>query len=460
MKPLAMCAALAALGLGLAATATADSFTYHGQLQDTGKAANGTYDLQLTLYSAATGGSVLAGPVTLYGVTVKDGNFATQVDFGPMATLSETGWVQVQVKAGGGDWVSLDARSPVAPAASACPGSWTLDGNAGNPPGSYLGTADNMPVWIKANNAIAAYIGPNNSVGLAFPYTPLSDYSTAIGYNANTAFAGSIVTGGYGDATFGATIRDTATNQVILVAQHGVGINTAKAADGNPLRDELTIAPSAGLPAANTDLTLMTGTPGATGYHGFDINAQPVGYLHVNGLYSPTTGSLNYTDLLTVNYIGTEGYAWFQFNGATGGFPLVVGSSTTNGNGAHLTASGIWTNASSRSFKEAFQTIDPVAVLDKLVALPVKTWLYKGNHGDGLHMGPVAEEFAAAFGLGSNDKYIGTVDESGVALAAIQGLNRKVEADNSRLRADNAALQARLDALALRLEKLETRKGK
>jgi flagellar biosynthesis/type III secretory pathway protein FliH len=43
-------------------------------------------------------------------------------------------------------------------------------------------------------------------------------------------------------------------------------------------------------------------------------------------------------------------------------------------------------------------------------------------------MGPTAQDFQAAFGLGSDEQCIGTVDADGVALAAIQGLNEKVEA--------------------------------
>ena len=49
----------------------AATFTYHGTLQDAGKAAEGNYDLELTLYSAPDGGSVIAGPVTMYKVPVK-----------------------------------------------------------------------------------------------------------------------------------------------------------------------------------------------------------------------------------------------------------------------------------------------------------------------------------------------------------------------------------------------------
>lgn len=458
MRQLVLCAALAAtLGLGLAAPAAATSFTYHGQLQDAGQPANGNYDLQLTLYSAPTGGTVVAGPVTLYGVNVKDGNFATTADFGATAPLTAQGWLDVKVKAAGGDFIALDARSPVAPEAGACPGAWALDGNAGNPAGSYLGTADNQAVWIRANGASVATFKPNSSVGLAFPYDTAGAFSTAIGYNAGTVNDGSIVTGGWNDATFGNTIRDTATNQVILVAEHGVGINTAKAVDGNPLRDELTIAPSAGLPASSADLTLMTGTPAANGYHGFNINAAPNGYLNISGLHYDTGGSvLSYDPILAISHYHNALTASFAFNGASFGHPMTVGNNTSNGNGAFVSSTGVWTNASSRSFKDSFAAIDPVTVLDRLVALPIQTWYYKGNRDDGMHLGPVAEEFASAFGLGSNERYIGTVDESGVALAAIQGLNRKVERENARLKVDNADLRQRLDRLAARLEKLET----
>ena len=44
------------------------------------------------------------------------------------------------------------------------------------------------------------------------------------------------------------------------------------------------------------------------------------------------------------------------------------------------------------------------------------------------HLGPTAQDFRAAFGLGHNDTTISSVDAPGVALAAIQGLNAKLEA--------------------------------
>jgi len=109
-----------------------------------------------------------------------------------------------------------------------------------------------------------------------------------------------------------------------------------------------------------------------------------------------------------------------------------VGSDNTNGNGAHLTDAGAWTNGSSREWKENFEAVDKQVVLRKVAALPVTQWRYKGEDSS-LHIGPVAEEFRAAFGLGHDDQYITTVDADGVALAAIQGLHQLVEEKDCRI---------------------------
>ncbi len=114
--------------------------------------------------------------------------------------------------------------------------------------------------------------------------------------------------------------------------------------------------------------------------------------------------------------------------------------------GAFLSAGGTWTNASSRVLKTDFAAIDPADVLDRLTRLDISTWAYRGS-SEGRHLGPVAEEFREMFGLGSDGTSISTVDASGVALAAIQGLNTKLEAENAALKSESAALRARLDRL-------------
>ena len=122
---------------------------------------------------------------------------------------------------------------------------------------------------------------------------------------------------------------------------------------------------------------------------------------------------------------------------------LVVGTNSANGNRAFLSNGGTWTNASSRLLKEAFENVDVGAVLGKVLDLPITTWSYTGSN-EGRHLGPMAEDFHAAFALGSGDRTIATVDTAGVALAAIQGLNAKLEAENAALRERLAAIEARL----------------
>ena len=126
---------------------------------------------------------------------------------------------------------------------------------------------------------------------------------------------------------------------------------------------------------------------------------------------------------------------------------IQVGTSASNGNGAYLSAAGIWTNASSRSFKEAFAAVDPLDVLERLVALPITRWRYRDAPEDGEHLGPMAEDFRDAFALGGDGRYIGTVDADGVALAAIQGLNAKLESELEVRDRELAALRAEIDAL-------------
>ena len=97
-----------------------------------------------------------------------------------------------------------------------------------------------------------------------------------------------------------------------------------------------------------------------------------------------------------------------------------------------LTDGGAWTNASDRALKTDFTAVDAQAVLAKVAQLPIDEWRYKAEDGQ-RHLGPVAQDFYAAFGLGADDKHITTVDEGGVALAAIKGLNAKVDEQTSRL---------------------------
>jgi hypothetical protein len=121
-----------------------------------------------------------------------------------------------------------------------------------------------------------------------------------------------------------------------------------------------------------------------------------------------------------------------------------------------LTVNGTFVSSSDRNLKENFEPVNGRKVLEKVATLPLSKWNFKADP-ESRHLGPMAQDFYAAFGVGPDDRHITTVDEGGVALAAIQGLNEKVESENALLReqlnrreAENAELKRRLE----RLEKL------
>jgi hypothetical protein len=139
----------------------------------------------------------------------------------------------------------------------------------------------------------------------------------------------------------------------------------------------------------------------------------------------------------------TNGNPTITLNGANGS----IACSNVIANGVLLT--------SDRNAKENFTPLDGQTVLAKVATLPITQWNYKANSGDIRHVGPMAQDFHDAFGLdGADDKHISVVDEGGVALAAIQGLNEKLEARSEQLETENVALKARLE----KLEQLMTEK--
>jgi len=122
-----------------------------------------------------------------------------------------------------------------------------------------------------------------------------------------------------------------------------------------------------------------------------------------------------------------------------------------NGN---LFTRGAVNPTSDRNLKTDFTVVDPAAVLEHVVALPIQRWRYKDDQAT-RHIGPVAQDFHAAFQVGTDDKHIATVDADGVALAAIQGLNRKLEKENATLKTKSAKLAAENTEIKARLAALE-----
>ncbi|MFO1303331.1 MAG: tail fiber domain-containing protein [Burkholderiales bacterium] len=176
---------------------------------------------------------------------------------------------------------------------------------------------------------------------------------------------------------------------------------------------------------------------------------------NASGAYSWAGGYNANTETLNGLVSHDGAFAWSDFNDfkfntsannefavrATGGVRFVTaingsGSATQSLRifpGGDVTSTGdifavAFHATSDRDAKTAFAPVDADAVLDAVLHLPIESWTYRSDARGARHIGPTAQDFRAAFALGHDDKSIATVDADGVALAAIQGLNARLEA--------------------------------
>ena len=133
---------------------------------------------------------------------------------------------------------------------------------------------------------------------------------------------------------------------------------------------------------------------------------------------------------------------------APGGVYVDAGDYGSGGCTMSNPGSAGWSCSSDRALKTNIVPVDARAVLDQVIGMPVAMWSFKTGP-QYRHIGPMAQDFKTAFGLGDeNDKSISTSDAQGVALAAIQGLNAKLERDNADKDRQIAELRAQVADLA------------
>ena len=137
---------------------------------------------------------------------------------------------------------------------------------------------------------------------------------------------------------------------------------------------------------------------------------------------------------------------------AAGGFRFRT--SATLSTGCDLPAgSGAFVCSSSRTLKDRFGAVDGEDLLGRIRGVPVNTWSYIGEQGGVRHLGPFAEDFRAAFGLGVDDRSIGLLDIDGVNFAAVKALEARTAelrvkaAQVDRLTAEVATLRERMAEL-------------
>ncbi|MFJ8753274.1 tail fiber domain-containing protein [Streptomyces sp. NPDC102441] len=102
-----------------------------------------------------------------------------------------------------------------------------------------------------------------------------------------------------------------------------------------------------------------------------------------------------------------------------------------------VSAAGLASDAVSGAVR-ASDPVNGYRVLEQVVQLPVSTWRYHWDPPHVRHLGPMAQDWWEAFGVGENDRTICCTDANGVAIVAIQALHREL----TELRVEVAALRA------------------
>jgi len=131
---------------------------------------------------------------------------------------------------------------------------------------------------------------------------------------------------------------------------------------------------------------------------------------------------------------------------ASGGVEIY--SSPLNNAGVSLApGSGSFSSLSDVDMKEDFRQLDGRDVVAKVASMPIYNYKYKTQEGV-RHMGPTAQDFSSAFGVGEDERHISVVAADGVALAAIQGLHSIIQDKDKEI----GNLTTKVDAMAQQMQ--------
>ena len=311
-----------------------------------------------------------------------------------------------------------------------------------------------------------------------------NNYSFAAGRRAKANHQGSFVWADSADADF----ASTANRQFLIRAGGGVGIGTPSPGRllqvgdvGVESEGMIRFASRSNTASRIWDIGVPKADETAIGYsfviddtsRGTDpefILRWDSGFVGI-GTINPATAlhvASPYQAVTTVESSSPVGTWAILKNTSSGGNAwAMISSGSGNGGGAgkllffvngltqmvldpagNLSIAGAYSPSSDRNLKEHIAPVSPREVLDKVVELPISRWNFKSDAATP-HVGPMAQDFHAAFGLGADDKHIATVDADGVALAAIQGLNQKVEEQETRLKNKDSEIQELRQAVAV-----------
>ncbi len=135
------------------------------------------------------------------------------------------------------------------------------------------------------------------------------------------------------------------------------------------------------------------------------------------------TGTFVYGDNSTIDTVKSTAAHQFMVR-AAGGF--IFYSSSDLSMGVELTSgAGSWTIISDRNKKANIQEINSQSFQKGLSKLPISKWSYRNRNER--HIGPMAQDFYTAFGLGESKRHINMVDIHGVTFMGIKHLSNRLK---------------------------------
>lgn len=277
-----------------------------------------------------------------------------------------------------------------------------------------------LDVLAPANTAAVAQFEGNMSNG---GYITLYDAINSVvrgfvGYGANVHGSGLI--GDFGLRSQGALAFDTngGYTRMYVDTSGNVGIGTTSPTNSLTIDSEAASSPIVANSYMTYDTFSVLPWSGVT-YLGSGLYYKNSSFVH------RAAGTTN-----ALFAFGGGGASWYASNNSAPSWNLASGVTL-------WTAAGVLQGASSKSIKENYEALDFNEVLNKIESLPVERWNYKSEGAGIKHIGPYAEDFKAAFGVGESDKSIALVDEAGIALAGVKGLAMEVR----ELQKENAELK-------------------
>ncbi len=473
------------------------AFNFQGQLAGSNANDNGVYAMSFTLYDAATIGNQVSGSIDA-SVNLVSGAFSVPLDFGTNAFIGTARWMEITIA---GNTIAPRTQILTVPYAL-----YALDGPAGKGPTGATGPPGPVgPKGATGLTGPQGLIGKTGATGLTGPVGPrgvtgLTGPQGLIGKTGTTGLTGPVgpkgVTGLTGPQ--GLIGKTGATGLTGPVGPRGVtGLTGPVGARGvtglTGPQGLIGITGATGLtgPVGPTGATGAAGPQGIQGPKGNpgSLNAVGVwtidsGNMNVPG-YGTVTGALRFSssgaqrfgvdkdgngaivfgDLLVNNFrttgdIDVAGtlYANADLQGNNANLDNVSARGNVSATGDLIAANNLiasnnvfatadmyaqnFINNSDRNLKEHFAPMDGREMLERVASLPISSWNFKAD-AKTRHIGPMAQDFYAVFKVGPDDRHIAIVDEGGVALGAIQGLNEKLKEKDSQIK----ALEKRLSDL-------------